>query len=342
MRITQGQLKRMVREAVTQAQNRFSDKEHRLAARLVDRLNDAIYDIANKRMKQDGHFLTRDEAEEYFQTLFDALPPGPFKSLEDLRAAHSEFTDILMRRAEDITTEGQLRRMIRETLLSETDPSHPADHSGKRHPAAPPGSPLGKYAFSPQRQRQSDPPPMERNRPVENALVRSIKGYLDGQLQLTRQQSELAMSFIRDGLYPDVFREPRPGAYHRGMLLRTSDLEKMGVDRELIDPDLPTMSKSQKIPGSFEVKSQDGAAASSWSYSPSVARAFIESYLLEDVGDFYGVVFSATSDDNPGKFMDCAPFYDLDIDLRIDEVEKEEEVIGFGTIRSNLVRLWKL
>ena len=80
-------------------QNRFTDAQHRLAARLVDRLNDAVYDIANKRIKQDGHFLTRDEAEEYFQTLFDALPPGPFKSLEELRAAHSEFTDILMRRA---------------------------------------------------------------------------------------------------------------------------------------------------------------------------------------------------------------------------------------------------
>lgn len=80
--------------------NRFTDREHRDAARLVDRLNDAVYDIANKRIKQDGHFLTRDEAEEYFQALFDALPPGPFASLEDLRAAHSEFTDILMQRAE--------------------------------------------------------------------------------------------------------------------------------------------------------------------------------------------------------------------------------------------------
>ena len=80
-------------------QNRFTDKEHRLAARLVDRLNDAVYDIANKRIKRDGHFLTPGEAEEYFQTLFGALPPGPFKSLDDLRAAHSEFTDILMQRA---------------------------------------------------------------------------------------------------------------------------------------------------------------------------------------------------------------------------------------------------
>jgi len=101
MRITEVQLRRIVRESLAESQqNRFTDKEHRLAARLVDRLNDAVYDIANKRIKQDGHFLTRDEAEEYFQTLFDALPPGPFPTLEDLRAAHSEFTDILMQRAD--------------------------------------------------------------------------------------------------------------------------------------------------------------------------------------------------------------------------------------------------
>ena len=99
-RLVESPLRRMVRESSEESQqNRFTDKEHRLAARLVDRLNDAVYDIANARIKKDGHFLTRDEAEEYFQTLFRALPPGPFKSLEDLRAAHSEFTDILMRRA---------------------------------------------------------------------------------------------------------------------------------------------------------------------------------------------------------------------------------------------------
>jgi hypothetical protein len=102
MRITENQLRRIIRESLEESQqNRFTDKEHRLAARLIDRLNDAIYDIANERVKQDGHFLTRDEAEEYFQTLFDAMPSGPFKSLEELRAAHSEFTDVLMRRAGD-------------------------------------------------------------------------------------------------------------------------------------------------------------------------------------------------------------------------------------------------
>jgi len=99
-KMSEGNLGQLTNESAGQMQQRFTDREHRLAARLVDRLNDAVYDIANKRIKQDGHFLTRDEAEEYFQTLFDALPPGPFESLEDLRAAHREFTDILMRRAE--------------------------------------------------------------------------------------------------------------------------------------------------------------------------------------------------------------------------------------------------
>lgn len=101
MRSTEARLRQIIREAVRHAQNRFTDKEHRLAARLVDRLNDAVYDIANERIKRDGHFLTPEEAEEYFQDQIIKQGMGDhFDSLATLRAAHSEFTDILMRRAE--------------------------------------------------------------------------------------------------------------------------------------------------------------------------------------------------------------------------------------------------
>ena len=101
MRITESQLRQIIREAIRHTQNRFTDREHRLAARLVDRLNDAVYDIANERIKRDGHFLTPEEAEEYFQDQFIKQGMGDhFDSLATLRAAHSEFTDILMQRAE--------------------------------------------------------------------------------------------------------------------------------------------------------------------------------------------------------------------------------------------------
>lgn len=101
MKITEAQLRTIIREAVRHAQNRFTNREHRLAARLVDRLNDAVYDIANERIKRDGHFLTPEEAETHFQDQFVKQGMGDhFSSLETLRAAHSEFTDILMRRAE--------------------------------------------------------------------------------------------------------------------------------------------------------------------------------------------------------------------------------------------------
>jgi len=100
MRITSRHLRQLIREAVEHTQNRFTDREHRLAARLVDRLNDAVYDIANERIKRDGHFLTPEEANEFFHALFDEMGMMKhFDSLEDLRAAHSEFTDILMQRA---------------------------------------------------------------------------------------------------------------------------------------------------------------------------------------------------------------------------------------------------
>ena len=101
MRINEARLRQIIREAIRHTQNRFTDKEHRDAARLIDDLNDAVYDIANKRITKDGHFLTPDEAEAHFQDQFIKQGMGDhFSSLETLRAAHSEFTDILMRGAE--------------------------------------------------------------------------------------------------------------------------------------------------------------------------------------------------------------------------------------------------
>lgn len=97
--ITETNLRKIIREAVRHTQNRFTDSEHRLASRLVDRLNGAVYDIAIERIKRDGHFLTPEEANEFFHAMFDEMGMMKhFDSLEDLRAAHSEFTDILMQR----------------------------------------------------------------------------------------------------------------------------------------------------------------------------------------------------------------------------------------------------
>lgn len=101
MRITEGQLRRVIREELEEHAPRFTPEQHRLASRLIDQLNDAAMDIAIDRVKRDDHFLTPEEANELFRVLFDEMGMGRhFATLEDLRAAHSEFLDILMRARE--------------------------------------------------------------------------------------------------------------------------------------------------------------------------------------------------------------------------------------------------
>lgn len=91
----------MIREAAEEHAPRFTPKQHRLASRLIDQLNDAAMDIAIDRVKRDDHFLTPEEANVLFRVLFDEMGMGKhFDTLEDLRAAHSEFLDILMRARE--------------------------------------------------------------------------------------------------------------------------------------------------------------------------------------------------------------------------------------------------
>jgi hypothetical protein len=102
MRITEGQLRRIIMEEIEENAPRFAPTQHRLASHLIDQLNDAAMDIAIDRVKRDNHFLTPEEADALFHVLFDEMGMGQhFDTLEDLRAAHSEFLDILMRSREE-------------------------------------------------------------------------------------------------------------------------------------------------------------------------------------------------------------------------------------------------
>lgn len=217
-----------------------------------------------------------------------------------------------------------LRGLIRETLFKEAT----------YDPKAPPEFPLGKYAFSPQRQMQTRPPPMEKNTGTENALLRSIRNHFTGDRPLTRQQSQMIVGFIRDGLYPDVFREAPPGTYYRGMLLDVYELEAMGVDITRMDPD----AKKQEMRGNFEIKPLDDRFSSSWSSSFDVAENFSLGKGAKGRTNLYAVVFAAGTVNNPGKFLDTEGFYGMDLD-DFDNFSNEKEVIGLGTIWANWVEM---
>jgi hypothetical protein len=235
-----------------------------------------------------------------------------------------------------------LSREAKETRKRKRDAEAAAErqraeeYAANYEPTAPEGAPLGRYAFSPQRQGSMRPPPPERNLPAESALLRSIISHFEGRRPLTRQQSDLVMSFIRDGLYPDVFREPPPGTYYRGMLLAIEDLTAMGIS-------IPRMEigETLDIENDFTMMPQGNRFSSSWSSDIEVADRFSRGNLGQSAHDVYSVIFAAGSQENPGKFIDAEGLYDLDMEEG-DYFAAEKEVIGLGPINANRVRLVRL
>lgn len=244
---------------------------------------------------------------------------------KDLKASRGieRVGNRLRREAESIMKEKRRQE-------TEAESRRAAEYEATYEPKAPPDSPLGKYAFSPQRQMRTRPPPMEKNTSVESALLRSIRNHFEGERPLTRQQAQLAIGFIRDGLYPDIFKEPPPGTFYRGMLLHVDELERMGVNITLIGD-----QRKLDLSGNFEIKPLDDRFSSSWSSSFEVAEGFS---LGRGAGrkNMYSAVFSATTGMNPGKFLDAEGFYDVDLGSDFGE---EKEVIGLGTIWANSVNL---
>lgn len=236
----------------------------------------------------------------------------------------------LRREADSITQEKRRQE-------AEAESRRAAEYEATYEPKAPPDSPLGKYAFSPQRQMQTRPPPMERNTPVESALLRSIRNHFRGERSLTRQQASMVLDFIRDGLYPDVFRAAPDGTYYRGMLLDVYELEAMGIDITRMDPD----AKKQEMSGNFEIKPLDDRFSSSWSSSFEVAENFSLGKGAMGRTNLYAVVFAASIADNPGKFLDAEGFYGVDLD-DFDDFSDEKEVIGLGTIWANRVEMVRI
>jgi len=212
-----------------------------------------------------------------------------------------------------------------------------AEYAANYAPTAPEGSTLGKYAFSPQRQMGPKPPPFERNVPVETALLRSINNHFEGDRPLTRQQAELIYGLIRQGLYTDVFMEPPPGTYYRGMILSPEIVERMGVDTSAIG----VSSDPIEMSGTFNIAPTGDRFSSSWSSDVEIANAFSLGNQGETLQHIYAVVFAASTEDNPGKFIDAAGFYGVDLN-DYSNFEGEKEVIGLGTIRANHVRITRI
>ena len=236
-----------------------------------------------------------------------------------------------------------LRREVKEARKRKRDAEEAAErqraaeYASSYGPTAPEGSPLGKYAFSPQRQMSPKPPPFERNVPVETALLRSINNHFEGERPLTRQQAEMIYGLIRQGLYTDVLMEPPPGTYYRGMILSPDIMERMGVDTSGIG----SGSDPIEMSGTFNIAPVGDRFSSSWTAKVEIADSFSLGYGQKAIQSSFAAVFAASTEDNPGKFIDAAGFYGVDLNDYSD-FAGEKEVIGLGTIHANHVRITRI
>ncbi len=154
---------------------------------------------------------------------------------------------------------------------------------------------------------------------------------------LTRKQSDMMLGFIRDGLYSDILREPPPGTYYRGMLLPLEDLERMGGDVTDLEPD----GRKQELSGNFEITPTGDRFSSSWTADIDVADKFSIGRLGQGAHDVYSVILDADTNDNPGRFIDAAGLYEIEME-DISDFAPEREIIGLGTIIANRVKLLRL
>lgn len=220
-------------------------------------------------------------------------------------------------------TEARLRQIIREELES--------DQTGNSDDFLD-DAPLGKYAFSPQRQSLPNPPPMEPNTRIETALRMSLQNHVRGIRPLTRRQAQLILSFINAGMYSDIIKGPPPGTYYRGMMLSLDSLKSLGIPVPHMD-----VFETQMLTGPFDVAPRGVTA--SWTSNLSLATDYALGYSVSGLGDehIYTTIFFAEIDDNPGKFIDLSSLYDI----IGKSFSVEKEVIGVGTIRVKSVSLMR-
>ena len=231
-------------------------------------------------------------------------------------------------------TERRLRQIIREEIE-----------------AAPPRSPLGKFAFAEQRPDEFEVP--EPNNPRENALLQTIIEHFvgGGATRLTEEDCKLIQGFLKKGIYSDIFAEPAVASVYRGMTVDESFVKSLGIIMRDSDPRIPSYERMK--PGGIAVvknktiKPLPGKFASSWTTtelgsrddSSNMAWAFASgqtSYGYQ--GGRVGIVLCADIATNPGKFFDAEPLYGIE---GMPSVEEEMEAVGMGPIVCRKVYILK-
>jgi len=239
-------------------------------------------------------------------------------------------------------SETRLRHIIRQALLAESD----ADKGNLANVSAG-DEPLGKYAFSPQRQW---PRPPELNTSLEQGLYWSLYlHFMDPENSKSFTKNSFYAGIVSDilkkGQYTDVFKAPDADVVYRGMRLSIDTLKDM-LPPKLIseiesleakdENEVNEINDLSKIANRYEIDTvitnKENRPVSSWTRSFYIATEFSNRIGASRAGAEYSVILCALVDDpyNDHKFLDAGLLYG--IGGIGSGYEREQEVISIGSI----------
>jgi len=246
-------------------------------------------------------------------------------------------------------SEKNIRHIIRQILLAESE----SDEKALANMTA--DEPLGRYAFSPQRQGPPAPlprPPQEPNTDFEQKLFWSLYMHFsdpESSQSFTKnsEYANIVSDFLKKGKYSDVFKEPEEDVVYRGVLLSIDTLRKMlppnlFSDVETLEAkdsfEIETTEDLRKIAERYDtntvITNKDNRPVSSWTISAKIATEFANrGYWSMPAGSkhLYNVILCASPADNRYKFLDAKSLYGIGGIGGI--YTREQEVISIGSIK---------
>lgn len=196
---------------------------------------------------------------------------------------------------------------------------------------APPGAPLGRIAFSPERKQRDPKIPFEANTKIEERLRDALIGFIGSNIDIDPSSSELVQQLLANGHYDDIIIKTSGKTIYRGMLVNRKGFSKLvGHSAEEIRSMIGSSEGTFDINLNFKPIKDSGW--SSWSDHRDVAVKFAK---LDDDPDFVCVILHADADEN--TFFDFSELYD---NLPgVYSLKSEREHVGIGNVKVHKIEL---
>jgi 8-oxo-dGTP pyrophosphatase MutT (NUDIX family) len=207
----------------------------------------------------------------------------------------------------------------------------------ERFAKAPPGAPLGRIAFSPERIKR-ERIPYEPNTDIEQALKKDVWSYVHDNVDFKPESIGLIKQLVAQGYYGDVIRftDPSIGTVYRGFAIEADAIpSEFGFElsnrmSRLNLEDIATFDAS------LTFRPWNRSGISSWSTVPSIGVNFASDSSSGMEGKVYMIVFHAQIADNSDGFLDAFNLFNK-INVTNPQLLAQREQFGMGNIKVSKV-----